>query len=129
MHWTLASDLQAVTPEGLVALQNAFANYQFYTIKIGDLVCRSCCRVASTKPAASPRTANSVLSPSREVLDLIATSPVAAEATGVALQNGPVLSAASFSELTASHPWSSRRPDDVLLELQRTNSCTCARFK
>jgi hypothetical protein len=60
-----------------------------------------------------------VLSPSREVLDLIATSPVAAEATAVALQNGSVLSAASFSELTASHPWSSRRPDDVLLELQR----------
>jgi hypothetical protein len=36
------------------------------------------------------------------------------------LQNSLVLSAASFSKLTASHPWSSRRPGDVLLELQRT---------
>jgi hypothetical protein len=37
MHWTLASDLQAVTPEGLVALQNAFANYQFLQSKLAIL--------------------------------------------------------------------------------------------
>jgi hypothetical protein len=87
-------------------------------LKIGDLVCATCRRDGSRAIAAFSPTAISVQSPRREILDLLVTSPIVAEATAVALQNGPLLSSARFSEFGASHPWHMRSPDSVLTDLQ-----------
>jgi hypothetical protein len=78
MHWVSASDLQVVNAEGLVALQHAFSNSQFRGIKIGDLVCRQCRREASRTIAALSSVSIPAQSPQREVLDLLATSPIVA---------------------------------------------------
>jgi hypothetical protein len=116
VHAVSSSTLQVITTqEALEKLQLRFAQQDFRLLRIGDMVCQKC-RNEASRAAAAPSP-----SPSRrsEVPDLVSTSPVAAAETAVALQSAPPLSAVSFSELNASHPWASCHPDAVLVDLLR----------